>query len=316
MSRSRPVPARRRRGFALLAVLWVLVSGAALAFSMSLAARTAVATARNRMDFARARWQAAGCAERARLVVDETLSAGPLSDAPRPPWRSLDVRVLASPLLASAPCEIAVEPVGKTVNVNALDRETLGAVLVAASIRGPRNDSLVDALLDWRDPDDVPREHGAEREWYDARKRPAPRNGPFADVSEIRLVRGFDNLPPISALVGVEPGRIALSHASPALLAALPGMSAEAVAVLVDIRAKGGDLDNLLLLGARLSGTARELLRRRYVDLTRLTTAEPEGWVVSARTSPTGSRVVADVEMKLVRAGTRSAVVRWRTRWR
>ena len=316
MTGRRFVSASQRRGFALLAVLWVVVTSAALAVSMTLAARATIATARNRMDFARARWQAAGCAERARLVVDRILSSGATPDAPRPPWRSLDVRMYASPLLASAPCKITVVPVGTTANVNVLDSATLGAVLVAAGVAGARNDSLVDALLDWRDPDDVPRERGAEREWYDAKNRPAPRNGPLADTSELRLVRGFESLATTSTLLGVEPGRIALSHASPALLAALPGMSAEAAAVLVDTRAKGGDLDNLLLLSAKLSRTAGEALRRGYVDLTRLTTAEPEGWFVITRASAPGSRVVAEVEIKIVRAGTRSAVVRRRTRWR
>ena len=121
---------------------------------------------------------------------------------------------------------------------------------------------------------------------------------------------------PAQVLLGVEPGRIALSHASPALLAALPGMSAEAAAVVVETRARGGDLDNLLLLGTRLSSTARDALRRGYVDLTRLTTPEPEGWFVISRASPPGSRVVAEVELKLVRAGMRAAVVRRRTQWR
>lgn len=316
MTGRRSMSASQRRGFALLAVLWVVVTSAALAVSMTLAARASIATARNRIDFARARWQAAGCAERARLTADRILSSGATPDAPRPPWRSLDVRMYASSLLASAPCKITVVPVGATANVNILDQETLGAVLVAAGVTGARNDSLVDALLDWRDPDDVPRERGAEREWYAANNRPAPRNGSLADTSELRLIRGFENLASTGALLGVEPGRIALSHASPALLAALPGMSAEAAAVVVETRARGGDLDNLLLLGAGLSSTARDALRRGYVDLTRLTTPEPEGWFVIARASPPGSRVVAEVELKLVRAGMRAAVVRRRTQWR
>lgn len=316
MTGGRSVSGGRRRGFALLAVLWVVVTSAAIAVAMTLAARATIATARNRIDFARARWQAAGCAERARLAADRILSSGATADAPGPTWRSLDVRMYASSLLASAPCKITVLPVGATANVNILDAEMLGAILVAAGVTGARNDSLVDALLDWRDPDDVPRARGAEREWYDAHSRPGPRNGPLADTSELRLIRGFENLG-TGALLGVEPGRIALSHASPALLAALPGMSAEAAAVVVETRARGGDLDNLLLLlGARLSSTARDALRRGYVDLTRLTTPEPEGWFVSARASPPGSRVVAEVELKLVRAGMRAAVVRRRTQWR
>ncbi|MDB4949022.1 MAG: hypothetical protein JWM27_1671, partial [Gemmatimonadetes bacterium] len=52
-----------RRGFALLAVLWILVGAAALGLAVALSGRSAVAAAQNRVDLARARWAAAGCAE-------------------------------------------------------------------------------------------------------------------------------------------------------------------------------------------------------------------------------------------------------------
>ncbi|MCC5828008.1 MAG: general secretion pathway protein GspK [Phycisphaeraceae bacterium] len=51
---------------------------------------------------------------------------------------------------------------------------------------------LVDSLLDYRDPDDTPRPHGAEQDYYD--RLPVPYlipNGPLATVDELLLVRGF-----------------------------------------------------------------------------------------------------------------------------
>jgi len=52
---------------------------------------------------------------------------------------------------------------------------------------------LVDALIDWRDEDDVPREFGAEADYYGSLDTPyRPKNGNFDTVEELLLVKGFD----------------------------------------------------------------------------------------------------------------------------
>lgn len=53
-------------------------------------------------------------------------------------------------------------------------------------------DRLLDAILDWRDPDNLPREGGAEDETY-AKKRPAyvAANAPFKAIEELLLVEGI-----------------------------------------------------------------------------------------------------------------------------
>ncbi len=54
---------------------------------------------------------------------------------------------------------------------------------------------LVDALIDWLDPDDQEREFGAESGSYQDRDRPYPcRNGPMLYPEELALVRGFSPL--------------------------------------------------------------------------------------------------------------------------
>jgi DNA uptake protein ComE-like DNA-binding protein len=50
---------------------------------------------------------------------------------------------------------------------------------------------VADAILDWLDPDDQPRQFGAEDETYRQYDPPyAPRNGPLASLDELLLVRG------------------------------------------------------------------------------------------------------------------------------
>ncbi len=50
---------------------------------------------------------------------------------------------------------------------------------------------IVDAILDWLDPDEAPRQFGAEQDYYLGLDPPyAPRNGPIAGLDELLLVRG------------------------------------------------------------------------------------------------------------------------------
>ncbi len=52
-------------------------------------------------------------------------------------------------------------------------------------------DDIADAILDWLDPDDEPREFGAEKDYYSGMTPPyAPKNGPLDSVEELLLVRG------------------------------------------------------------------------------------------------------------------------------
>ena len=52
-------------------------------------------------------------------------------------------------------------------------------------------DQIADAILDWIDPDDAPRQFGAEADYYRGLNVPyAPRNGVPASLEELLLVRG------------------------------------------------------------------------------------------------------------------------------
>ena len=53
-------------------------------------------------------------------------------------------------------------------------------------------ESIADAIMDWIDEDDEPREYGAEFDYYQALQPPyAPKNGPLETVEELLLVRGM-----------------------------------------------------------------------------------------------------------------------------
>ncbi len=85
----------------------------------------------------------------------------------------------------------AVEEAGK-VSLNAAPGELIGSLLRAAGIDDDRAAALVDAILDWRDPDDLRRVNGAEQDDYRAAGSSyLPRNNPFQSNDEVALVLGM-----------------------------------------------------------------------------------------------------------------------------
>lgn len=302
-----------------MAVLWVLVGVSAVSVAALLVARGAVSAAGNRVALARAQWQAEDCLERARAVIDDAVGGG--NDLPRPVdggWAELDRVVVASPAVSDAACDIGLRPTGMAVDVNRATVEQLRALLLAAGASEAQGDSMTDALLDWRDADDIARPFGAERDWYLVAHRQPPRNGAFADVRELRDVRGFgaDVMPDsvLTMLFTVEPGRVVWDRAPLVVLASLPGMTDEALGRVAELRARGQSVPSIETLNAGLSLTAAEALSARYGDLAQMTTGEPDAWVLVARGHAGGPpAVAASVEVLLVHAGRRVAIVRRRT---
>ena len=309
---------RSRDGFVLLAVLWVMVGVTALGLALSLAARNAIRSAENRRAATIAAWRAEGCAERARSVIEEVLDgrsagAGSLSPYPRAGWRTLDRTLAESPLMRANGCAVELRAAGSTIDVNSASEELLRSFFTALDLPEARADSFADALLDWRDADDVPRPSGAEREWYKREGRTTPRNAPLEDARELADIRGFDALPGIDSLLGVEPGRIDLGHAPLPVIAALPGFGSEAVARVAEERVRGVAPTDLLSFAARLSPNARSALVARYADLVRLTVVEPDAWILTSRARAGEPAITAVLELRLVRAGSRAAIVRRRS---
>lgn len=299
------------RGFALMAVLWVLAGIAALALVARVAGRDAVRAALNREDLAVGAWRAEGCVARVRAAASDAMRdarGGLEGDA----WLRLDAVAAGSPLLAASGCEVEVRAAGAGLDVNTADEETLRRFVVALGAGPGAADSLVDALADWRDADAAPRPLGAEAAWYRAAGLRPPRDGPLADPRELERVRGFGRFGGLDTLVALEGGRVPLNRAPAAVLAALPGMTPEAAALVVELRARGEPVGDPAALEPRLSEGARRALLRGYAALAPAVSPGPEAWVVTARGRVGSPPVTAVLEVRLARAGTRAAVVRRR----
>lgn len=302
-----------RRGFALLSVLWIIVGVSALALAANLAAREGVAAARNRADLARAAWQAEDCLARTRAAIGDALLAHRDEGPGGTVWARMDREIGDSPLLRGTGCDVEMRAAGAALDVNAAGDETLRRLLVAVGRSPAQADSLAEALADWRDEDDTARPLGAEEVWYGAAQMRRPRNGPLADVRELRQVRGWAAVPGIDTLLSAEPGRVSLSHAPPAVAASLPGLGAEAAARLAEMRLRGDRVTDLAAFVGTLSPGARDEALRRFPELAGAAVLEPEAWIVTARGAVGAPPAVSVVEVRLVRGSDRAAVVRRRT---
>lgn len=301
-----------RSGFALLAVLWLMVAVASLGATFSLAAREAIATARNRAAASRASWQAYDCLERARAAIHDALAETGTGARSASAWLSLDTVIARAGIERRQPCRLDVHVAGAALDVNALDGEILRRLFRASGVPPTRADSLTDALLDWRDTDSIPRLFGAEAEWYAGALRAAPRNAPLAADRELMLVRGFDRESALHSLLSIEKARVFFDRAPLAVIAALPGLGEEAIARVAERRARGVSTIDLQALTAELSAEAQASMRAAWSELSRLTTTTPDAWIIRSLGRDEESPVTAVLEVRLVRAGSRAAVVRRR----
>jgi general secretion pathway protein K len=129
------------------------------------------------------------------------------------------------------------------LDINAGPPARLDRLLAALDIERLQRDIIVDSLQDWRDPDELPRLHGAESEDVYLRL-PVPyrsRNGNLQDAFELRQVRGVSRelyvgtagRPGLGDLVtAVAVGRVNLNTAPAPVLKALGFADAEVSDVL------------------------------------------------------------------------------------
>jgi DNA uptake protein ComE-like DNA-binding protein len=86
-----------------------------------------------------------------------------------------------------------LEDESSRLNLNALmvvDKTGEGAARDMLMTLPGMTESIADAILDWIDADDEPREYGVERDYYASQSPPyAPKNGPFETVEELLRVK-------------------------------------------------------------------------------------------------------------------------------
>ncbi|HTI62889.1 MAG TPA: hypothetical protein VL524_05220 [Gemmatimonadaceae bacterium] len=295
----------------MLAILWIMAVAAVVAMSAALTARHEVVEGAARVWLERARWEALGCERRTVAAIDAILRDAPTATDVAAAWRTLPRHLAAASSIAD--CGVQLEAAGTRLDVNGATQEMLANLFAALGLE-IESPALVGALEDWIDPDDDPRANGAEREWYELAGRFAPRNDSLADLRELARVRGFEGPGRFDSVLTIEPGRVSLATASVPVLMAVPGITRETAEQIVALQQAGTPLSSLLEIAPVVSSRSASVLEARYVDAARLTTPDPDAWLVRVRAARGVPSVAVQLEWRVIRTGRRCAVARTRSR--
>jgi general secretion pathway protein K len=238
-------------------------------------------------------------------------SANPLED----PWREPQDLMVPEMTFGDARYALLLRDVGAALNLNEATEDMLRQFFAQGlDVDFAEADQLAQAILDWRDEDDLPRINGGEREEYlDDEALVLPPNRDFVEIDELRHVRGmtpelYVRAAPYLTLIG--DGEINLNSAPEAVLLAVPGLDPGAVTQILRLRDSGYLPRSDRELTSLLPGitAAVESMGREFSNRTTYTTDQVEilaqGWVDGGVVQVT-SRVV-------VSRGNNEATVVWR----
>jgi general secretion pathway protein K len=214
----------RQKGFALVLVLWVLSLLTIMAGSFALSMRREAAIVADSSINAKAMAVAESGLAIAELMV--------MNPDQRQRWRT-EGSIYQIDYGDSTVRVRLLSETGK-IDLNSADQTLLQGLMAYAPVDAELQTQLVNAILDWRDTDDLVRIDGAEKKEYkQAGLSYQPRNMPFQSIEELQLVLGMDEhiFKWIENLVTVYSGQpqIDLTQASKEVLQVLPKMDAKLI---------------------------------------------------------------------------------------
>ena len=214
----------RSGGFALVLVLWVLSLLTIMAGSFALSMRREAGIVTGSSNNA----QAVAVAE-SGLAIAELLLMNPDQQQR---WHT-DGSIYQIDYADSKVRIRLLSEAGK-VDLNSADEALLRELMMHAPVDEELQTKLLNAILDWRDGDDLVRINGAEKEEYkDAGLSYQPRNKPFQSVDELQMVLGMNEqmFKWLGSLVTVhsEQANVDMAQAAKEVLSILPGMDVELI---------------------------------------------------------------------------------------
>ena len=143
--------------------------------------------------------------------------------------------------LGETELSVSLHDEGGKVDINVASEDLMRGLGQALDIDTNEWDKVVDAILDWRDDDDLKRLNGAESNSYEQEGLPyGAKNGFFQSIDEVQQVLGVDHVKyrKLQHAVTIYSGRDAVSPANAprAVLLALPGVAEQEVDALLATR--------------------------------------------------------------------------------
>lgn len=193
-----PGQAPKERGVILLLVIWLLALISVVVLSVAQEWRTEALLTRNYLAARQAGFLAEGGVHyalgklvEAQLAERQRRVPGAFAEAPVDLWTgdgvSHELRLPEGRVVVRATDES-----GK-VNLNQASEDMLYNLVTTLGFEEQVARAVVDAILDWRDQDNVSRPLGGESHYYLSLNPPyVAKNGPFDTVEELYWVRGLD----------------------------------------------------------------------------------------------------------------------------
>ncbi len=217
--------ARGQRGVALVLVMWVAVLLTVIASSFIVERRSETLVIGNSISIGRAEAIANAGISRAIFEMYRT------DNAPEAWKRDGTVQDWA---FEGVPVKVEIRDESAKIDINTAADALLRGLFLSLGIADDEASKIVDAILDWRDPDSLRRPNGAEEPEYRAAGLDyKPANAPFQAIEELQLVLGmrpdiYRRIAPSITVFSRQPG-VNPQLASREVLLALPGVTTEMV---------------------------------------------------------------------------------------
>ena len=249
---------RRRRGFALLAALWLVVAIAAIALQFSLEARERHTVGILASERGIQHAAALGGLALMQARLEEALRLGPTADAnpqlarlrATDPWFGAD-SIFSGPIeVDSMPVTVEVHDLGEKLNINRMTEVQLQTFFSFLLKDFSKSTQLSQTIMDWRDADSIRRPSGAERDDYiKAEMLSLPTNAPFREIEELQDVMGmtpeiYAEVSPYLTTHGTT-NQVNLNSAPVPVLRALPGMTDVTLSLILQMRSQGRRINNV-----------------------------------------------------------------------
>jgi general secretion pathway protein K len=210
----------RQQGIALIIVMLVIAVLSVLAAGFAFSMRVENKLARNAQYEAEMLWLAWSGVELSRYVLGQqlTIPGEQTYTALNQVWAGgpggtndlLSEIQLENIPLGSGHITVRIEDIERTFNINIAAPETIERALELVGVDLLDSGTIIAAIEDWRDPDELTRIGGAESDHYLALPRPHwAKDGPIDHLTELLLVRG------VTPAIFWGPGRVEENEPNP-----------------------------------------------------------------------------------------------------
>ena len=243
--------AHRQRGVALVLVMWVGVLLTVIASAFIVERRTEALVIGNSVSMAKAEAMADAGVQRAIFEIYR-------NDNSPDAWKRDGTRYTME---FDGAVSVEIRDESAKIDINTAFEPLLRGLLVSSGLPDDEASRLLDAILDWRDPDDLKRPNGAEEPDYKAAGLSyKPANGPFQAIEELQLVLGmrpeiYRRIAPSITVFSRSPG-VNAQLASREVLLAIPGATTEMVDEYISRREAARAASRRLMYSSTISVVA------------------------------------------------------------